>query len=78
LFQHSALNLTISIDAPDHGVVDVIEALAEEFEVRYNDGLELLTIRNYRAESVSKTLEGKRVYVEQRSRKIARFLVKNE
>lgn len=78
LFQHSALNLTISIDSPHHGVVDVIETLAEEFEVRYNDGLELLTIRNYTPESVAKTLIGKRVYVEQRSRKIARFLVKNE
>ncbi len=78
LFQHSALNLTISIDSPHHGVVDVIETLAEEFEVRYNDGLELLTIRNYTPESVARTLVGKRVYVEQRSRKIARFLVKNE
>lgn len=78
LFQHSALNLTIAIDSPDHGIVDVIETLAEEFEVRYNDNLELLTIRNYTPESVSKTLVGKRVYVEQRSRKIARFLVKNE
>jgi aspartate kinase len=78
LFQHSALNLTISIDSPDHGVVDVIETLSEEFEVRYNDGLELLTIRNYTPDSVTKSLVGKRVYVEQRSRKIARFLVKNE
>lgn len=76
MFQHSALNLSISIDMPNHGISSIIDPLLKEFEVRYNDGLELLTIRNYTEEILANELKGKRIYVEQRSRKIARFLLK--
>lgn len=77
LFQHSALNLSISIDLPHHGIKHIIDALSEDFEVRYNEDLELLTIRNYSEEILKKELANKQIYVEQRSRKIARFLLKS-
>jgi aspartate kinase len=78
LIQLSALNLSVSIDIPEHGVLKLIEILAEEFEVRYNDGLSLITIRHYTPEAIEKEIGHRRVYVEQRTRRIARFLVKNE
>jgi aspartate kinase len=78
LIQLSALNLSVSIDVPEHGVLELIEKLAEQFEVRYNDGLSLITIRHYTPEAIEKEIGQRRVYVEQRTRRIARFLVKNE
>ena len=78
LIQLSALNLSVSIDVPEHGVLELIQALAEQFEVRYNDGLSLITIRHYTQKAIDKEIGNKRVYVEQRTRRIARFLVKNE
>ena len=78
LIQQSALQLTVAIDKPERGGVELIEALSEEFEVRYNDGVELLTIRNYTNEAVEKELLNREVYVEQRTRSVARFIVKNK
>ena len=78
LIQQSALKLTVSIDKPERGGVELIEALSEEFEVRYNDGMELLTIRNYNDEAVEKELKNREVFVEQRTRSVARFIVKNK
>ncbi|MBN1925803.1 MAG: aspartate kinase [Prolixibacteraceae bacterium] len=78
LLQLSALNLSISIDVPEHGVIELIERLSEEFEVRYNDNLSLITIRHFTPEAIEKEISHRLVYVEQRTRRIARFLVKRE
>lgn len=78
LLQHSALKLSLSIDAPERGVLDLIEQLAEQFDVRYNDGLELLTIRHYTPEAIESETKGKNIYVEQRTRRTVRFLLKAE
>ncbi|MFA9390736.1 MAG: aspartate kinase [Prolixibacteraceae bacterium] len=78
LIQHSALNLSVSIDIPEQGILNLVERLAQEFEVRYNDGLELLTIRYYTPEAIEKEIAHRTVYVEQKSRSIARFLVKSK
>ena len=78
LIQLSALNLSVSIDVPEHGILELIETLAQQFEVRYNDGLSLITIRHYTPEAIEKEISHRKVYVEQRTRRIARFLVKNE
>lgn len=77
LIQHSALNLSLSIDAPEKGVLQLIEELADQFDVRYNDGLELLTIRHYTPEAIEQEIAHRTVFVEQRTRRIARFLVKH-
>lgn len=76
LIQLSALNLSVSIDIPEHGVLELIERLSEQFEVRYNDGLALITIRYYTPEAIEREINHRLVYVEQRTRRIARFLVK--
>ncbi|HPR33775.1 MAG TPA: aspartate kinase, partial [Prolixibacteraceae bacterium] len=78
LLQLSALNLSISIDVPEHGVMELIERLSEEFEVRYNDGLSLITIRHYTSEAIEQEIGHRKVYLEQKTRRIARFLVKKE
>lgn len=77
LMQHSALNLSVSIDIPEQGVLELIDRLSEQFEVRYNDGLELITIRYYTPAAIEKEIAHRTVYVEQKTRRIARFLVKN-
>lgn len=76
MIQHSALNVSIAIDKPEHGAMKLIEILSEEFEVRYNDMLELLTIRNYNDMAIEQEISNRKVYVEQKSRRIARYLVK--
>jgi aspartate kinase len=77
LLQHSALKISFSVDTPERGFMDVIEKLAEQFDVRYNDGLELLTIRYHTPEVIEAELKNKQVYVEQKTRRVARFLIKS-
>ena len=78
LIQLSALNLSVSIDVPEHGIMELIEKLSEQFEVKYNDGLSLITIRHYTPEAIEKEISHRTVYVEQKTRRIARYLVKSE
>ncbi|MDA3817695.1 MAG: aspartate kinase [Prolixibacteraceae bacterium] len=75
MIQQSALNLSISTDIPEHGVLQLVERLAESFEVRYNDGLELITIRHYTPEAIEAEIDHRNVYLEQKTRNTARFLV---
>lgn len=78
LIQQSALNLSISTDIPEHGVLRLVERLSESFEVRYNDGLELITIRHYTPEAIEAEISHRSVYLDQKTRNTARFLVRKK
>jgi len=76
MVQQSALSLSVAVTKPDHDFETLVEELEEDFDVRYNNGLELLTIRNYTDEEIARHTSGRSIFVEQRSRRTARFLVK--
>ena len=76
LIQHSALDLSIAFDEPEQGVDKLIAELRESFEVRYNTGLELVTIRYYNQDAIDEIANGHKIYIEQKSRRTARLLFK--
>ncbi len=76
LLQQSALDLSLAFDEPEQGIDNLILQLQQKFEVKYNIGLDLVTIRYYTPELVSQITAGRRVYVEQKSRRTARMLLK--
>lgn len=76
LVQQSAMNFSLAIDRPERDFEKLIRELSEHFVVHYNDGLDLLTIRYFTKEAVSESTKGRTIYVEQRTRKIVRFLLK--
>ncbi len=76
LVQQSAMNFSLAIDRPERDFEQLIQELSEHFVVHYNDGLELLTIRYFTQEAVTECTVGRTIYVEQRTRKIVRFLLK--
>jgi len=76
LLQQSALDLSLAFDEPEQGIENLISHLQQKFEVKYNIGLDLVTIRYYTPELVSQITAGRRVYVEQKSRRTARMLLK--
>jgi len=76
LLQQSALDLSLAFDEPEQGIENLISQLQQKFEVKYNIGLDLVTIRYYTPELVSQITAGRRVYVEQKSRRTARMLLK--
>lgn len=76
LVQQSAMDFSLSIDKPERNFEKIIGELKEDFTVYYNEGLELLTIRYYNEDVIRDMTKGRTVFVEQRTRRTARFLLK--
>ncbi|CAN5292772.1 aspartate kinase [soil metagenome] len=77
VMQNSAISFSFCIDYREDKVAALIERMSSHFEVYYNTGLTLITIKNYDAASAEKyrTLPG--VLLEQLSRSTLQVLVKN-
>jgi aspartate kinase len=76
LVQQSAMNFSLAIDRPERDFENVIGDLKQNFIVHYNEGLELLTIRYYTEEVIKELTQGRVVFVAQKTRTTARFLLK--
>ena len=76
LVQQSAMNFSVAIDKPERGFDQLIEDLKKRFVIHYNENLELLTIRHYDQDIIKKMTQNREVFVEQRTRTAARFLLK--
>jgi len=76
LIQNSAISFSFCFDNSNNRIQKLIEHLKEDFKVLYNDNLELLTVRHYSAEVIDEITKGRKIFVEQRSRHTAHFVVK--
>lgn len=75
LMQNSALNFSTLLDADKVNMEVLIELFKPEFSCRYNENVELLTVRHYTQEILEELLEGRIILLEQRSRQTARFVL---
>jgi len=73
--QNSALSFSICIDSTAKRK-ELIEEFSQDFFVRYNDDIELYTIRHYNADAIEKLMNNKQVILEQRSRNTLQLVVK--
>lgn len=74
LTQNSAISFSLCVD--NHKNIDkLIEALKEDYEVRYNENLELITIRHYNDESIKQMTENRMILLEQKSRDTAQYVL---
>ncbi|MCY1723503.1 aspartate kinase [Prolixibacteraceae bacterium Z1-6] len=76
LMQQSAIDLNIVADASDENLEEIFDELSEHYNIRYNTGLTLVTIRHYTEEVLDWMVKEKDIYLEQHSRLTARMLVK--
>lgn len=75
LMQNSAINFSVCVDHAPAKLAEVIERCKERYEVLYNQPCELVTIRHYDQDTISRLLIGKKVLVEQKSRSTARMVL---
>ena len=68
LMQNSALSFSICVDNRPQLVELLVERLKSMFRVRYNENLQLVTIRYYTQEVIDRIVAGRPVLLEQRSR----------
>ncbi len=77
LMQNSALSFSFCMDNKSHQVEHIIEQLSKNYKVKYNDAVQLITIRHYSAESLDKVLKNREILVEQKNRTTIQLIIKS-
>jgi aspartate kinase len=77
MMQHSAISFSIIIDDHAEKMHRLFEALGKDYRVRYNTGLELITIRYYDQPTIDKVIAGRKILLEQKSRTTVQLVVSN-
>lgn len=75
LMQNSAISFSVCVDARNT-IPQLIEELQTEFVVRYNENVDLLSIRHYEEDSLKPFIDGCKVMMEQRSRSMLQVVLK--
>ena len=76
LMQNSALSFSILVDQKKVKREQLLALFQNEYEVKYNEDLSLVTIRHYDDATIQQVTEGKEILVQQRTRHTARFVLK--
>jgi aspartate kinase len=74
LMQNSALSFSFAVDASKVSIPSVLEKFTSEYRIKYNTGLELITIRHYDQATIDRVTTGKTMILEQRTRQTARIV----
>jgi aspartate kinase len=68
IMQNSAISFSICVDADELKIPPLLEFFNKDYETRYNENLELYTIRHYTDEAVNRICTGRKILMELRSR----------
>jgi aspartate kinase len=77
VMQNSAISLSFCVDFRENKILKLIEQLSLSFEVYYNTGLRLITIKNYDQKVYQEYRNKQGVILEQSSRSTLQLLVKD-
>lgn len=77
LMQNSAVSFSFVIDRAKIDLDKLIQYFQTDYLVRYNEGLELVTIRHYDEPTLKRVTVSKDVILEQKSRQTARLVIKD-
>jgi aspartate kinase len=68
LLQTSAISVSIVMDKHLYKLESLIEKLSREFEIRYNDSLQLITVKNHNPALMEELMKGREILMEQVTR----------
>jgi len=75
---NSAISFSVSVDDHPTQIERLIKDLSEEFTVKYNKGLELVTIRYYNQHTIDRVTVDKDILLEVKSRHTCQMVMKNK
>ena len=76
LMQNSALNFSILLDEQKVNTDEILSLFKDTYHVKFNEGLELITIRHYDQKTIDMLTKEREVLLQQKTRETARFIVK--
>lgn len=77
LMQNSALSFSILFDRSKTDPMKIVEKFKDQYHVKYNEGLELVTIRHYDQKTIDRVTVNKTLILEQRTRQTIRIVMKD-
>lgn len=75
MMQSSAISFSVCIDNNTEKIVRLTDTLKEEFDIKFNEDLELITIKNYNSKALSTFISDRIVFLEQKGRTTFRAVV---
>ena len=75
MIQTSALMLSFCFDSDKTKLKQLMASLKDDFSVKYNEGLQLFTVRHYREDSGKAFLNGRKILVQQESRSTMQYVL---
>ncbi len=76
LMQNSAISFSVCVDHDPMKLPGLLNILQEAYEIRYNENLELFTIRHYNPAAIKRITTGRDVLMEQKSRNTLQIVVR--
>jgi len=76
LMQNSALNFSILLDEDKIDIDQMLALFEDSYHIKFNGGLELVTIRHYDDDTINRVTVDKEVLLEQKTRETARLIVR--
>ena len=76
LMQNSALNFSILLDEDKVNTEEILDLFGDHYYVKFNEGLELVTIRHYDQATLDRVTVDKDLVLQQKTRETARLIVK--
>ncbi|UKT65806.1 aspartate kinase [Pedobacter mucosus] len=75
---NSAISFSVSVDDHPKQIENLIIALSSEYTIKYNKGLELVTIRYYNQKTIDRVTVNKDILLEVKSRHTCQMVMKNK
>lgn len=76
MMQNSAISFSLCMDNKGEAMLGFIKDLQQDFKVRYNEQMELITIQHYNQEIINELVANRKVYLEQKNRTTVQLLVR--
>lgn len=76
--QNSAISFSVCVDQNEKKVQKLITNLKEQYKVKYNDNMEMVTIRWYDQETINRVTVDKKVLLEVKSRHTCQMVMKGQ
>lgn len=78
IMQNSALNFSILVDEDKVSIERILGLFEDSYNVKFNEGLELVTIRHYDQATIDRVTTNKEILLQQKTRETARLVVKQK
>ncbi|WP_316781109.1 aspartate kinase [Pedobacter antarcticus] len=75
---NSALSFSVSVDQDKDKISQLIQALSADYKVKYNEGLELVTIRYYNQDTINRVSTNKNILLEVKSRNTCQMVMRDK